>query len=221
MLRYNYRTGVVKQKRANKIWVLLPLVGVFGGGYMLLNVFSPTLQLPFDAPVDATAKRLVSERPALNENRIYIPQINVDVEIAEGNDESALNIGAWHRSPENGSPEKGGNFVLSAHRFNLGFTPTATKAKSPFYHIDQLNTGDQVYVDYDGVRYAYEVSKRYKVSPTAVEIEAPSDEAKLTLYSCDLRGQSVGREVIEAKPIGTIAWVNGVAKLKSSEDNNF
>jgi len=119
------------------------------------------------------------------------------------------------RVPENGDPLSGGNFVLAAHRFHLGYTPQQTRAQSPFYHIDALDNGDQVYVDYNGVRYAYEVTKRYSVAETDVQIEAPSREAKLTLYSCDLRGPAAGREVVEAKPVGTIAWVNGGPKLKT------
>lgn len=127
---------------------------------------------------------------------------------------ATLELGAWHRNPENGNPKNGGNFVLSAHRFNLGMLPSQTRAKSPFYHIDLLKPGDQMYVDFEGIRYAYSVTKSYKVDRTAVEIEQRSSDSKMTLYSCDLRGEKAGREVVEAKPIGTIAWGNSGPKLK-------
>ena len=217
MLRYNYRTGVTKQKGSRKIWMALPVIMLISGGYLLLNALSPALQLPFDGPQDATAKKLVSDMPNLSENRLYIPQINVNVAIIEGDDDSVLKKGTWHRQPKNGDPQAGGNFVLSAHRFNLGLTPSQTRAQSPFYHIDQLNDGDQFYVDYKGTRYAYEVVKKYSVDPTAVEIEDRSTESKLTLYTYESSNQASGRDVVEAKPVGTIAWVNGTAKLQQRQ----
>lgn len=131
---------------------------------------------------------------------MYIPAISVDVAINEGT-AAVLQKGAWHRKPENGNPERGGNFILSAHRFELGFTPQHTRAKSPFYHIDKLQAGDKIFVDYNQKRYVYEVTRKYKVDRNAVQIEAPSAEPKMTIYSCDLRGEAAGREVIEARPL--------------------
>lgn len=169
------------------------------GGYILVTATAPGL--PLDTAPNATALKVQTSPPELKENRLYIPAINVDVLIAEGNSEAALDKGAWHRQPQNGNPEKGGNFVLSAHRFEMGLTPQQTRAKSPFYHIDKLKAGDKVYVDYNKKRYAYEVVNKYEVARSAVAIEAASAEPKMTLYSCDLRGEAAGREVIEAKPV--------------------
>lgn len=216
-MMYNHRRGVEIKKKGSKAWVLLPIFGLFGGAYILLSALSPGISTPLDPPQDATAKKLTHSKPALNENRLYIPQINVDIAVVTGETDAALEQGAWHRKPENGNPKNGGNFVLSAHRFNFGFTPTQTRAKSPFYHIDKLSIGDQIYVDYEGTRYAYSVTKRYKVDRTATEIEQKSQDDKLTLYSCDLRGEKAGREVVEAKPVGTIAWTQGQPKLKAAE----
>lgn len=218
-MTYNHRRGVETKKKGSKAWLLLPVFGLLGGLYVLANALSPGIATPFDAPTDATAKKLTHAKPALGENRVYIPQINVDIAVVTGDTEAALERGAWHRKPENGDPKNGGNFVLSAHRFNLGFTPTQTRAKSPFYHIDKLSEGDQIYVDYEGTRYAYSVTKRYKVERTALEIEQRSEDAKLTLYSCDLRGEKAGREVVEAEPVGTVAWLDGAPKLKKTAGN--
>lgn len=214
-MKYNYQTGIEGNKKRSKAWVALPVLGLFAGGYLLLNSFAPAITMPFDGQTDVVAKRLTNQQPILDENRLYIPQINVDVEVVMGDSDAALELGAWHRKPENGNPVMGGNFVLSAHRFNLGMTPTQTRAKSPFYHIDKLKEGDQLYVDYEGTRYAYSVTKTYSVERTASEIEQRSEENKLTIYSCDLRGEKAGREVVEAKPIGTVAWTDGKPKLKS------
>ena len=167
----------------------------------------------------AITQKLTKRQPDLQQNRLYVPKIGVDVAIVEGVTESTLEGGAWHRQPQNGDPISGGNFVLAAHRFNLGLTPQQTRAKSPFYHIDKLQNGDQIYVDFHGVRYAYKVDKRYKVGDTELSIESRSNDAKMTMYSCDLRGPKAGREVVEASLMGKVAWVNGTPKLDVSSQN--
>lgn len=176
------------------------LLAIISGAYILLIVLSPGVGSPFltGRAADATAKKL-EQKP--DGDRLYLPQINVDVAIVSGADESALEKGAWHRKAEQGDPVKGGNFILSAHRFVMSFTPQGTAVKSPFYNIDKLVVGDKITVDYQGKRYEYEITKKYSVPPTAIEIEAPSKEAKLTLYSCTLEGSSDGRDVIEARPL--------------------
>lgn len=214
-MRYDYRTGVTKTKSRSKVWLAVPVLGLFAGAYILVNTLSPAVDM-FSGPVDATAKKLVAQKPNLDEDRLYIPKINVDVAVVDinGDEAAALEQGAIHRAPDSGNPLDGGNFVVAAHRFQLGLTPDQTRKKSPFYHIDQLQKGDQFYVDYDGVRYAYEVSEKKQVPSNATEIEQPTSEDRLTLYSCNLSGPETGREVVFAKPIGTIAWDSGSPKLK-------
>ena len=131
-------------------------------------------------------------------DRIQIEKINLEVPFFTGTADS-LEKGAWHRYPERGDPVRGGNFILSAHRFRIAQDPILTKERSPFYNLDKLAVGDTLRIFYKGNWYAYSVTKIYDVKPDAVEIEAPSDEAKLTLYSCTLSGSADGRIVIEAK----------------------
>ncbi|HEX8390324.1 MAG TPA: class E sortase [Candidatus Saccharimonadales bacterium] len=185
---------------------------------MLVNVFAPAALYVIE-PTDAVAKKLTSVEPELSENKVYVPKINVEVPVVEinGDETKALELGAVHRSPGSGNPEEGGNFVLAAHRFNLGFTPAQTKAKSPFYYINRLNQGDDVFVDYGGTRYAYKITERKTVSQTAVGIEARTDDDRLTLYSCELSGPENGREVVIAKQVGTITWAMGEPRLKAVE----
>jgi sortase A len=133
----------------------------------------------------------------LTENRLYIPKLKLNVPY--GDTEDALNSGAWHRYPERGDPEKGGNFILAGHRFEMGWTYQEISKKSPFYHIDQLQVGDAIFIDFGGKRYQYAIEDRLRVKPTQVEIEAPSDNPKLTLYTCTLGGEMDGREVVIAR----------------------
>ncbi len=215
-MRYTYHGGADLRKKKSSWTLVLPAFVLLAGGYVLYNTLSPAIA-DFTTDSKATAKKLVASQPAVAEDRIYMPQINVDVPVVAiaGNESLALEKGAIHRSPESGNPKDGGNFVLAAHRFSLGVTPEQTRAKSPFYHIDKLNVGDQLYVDYGGIRYAYEISEKKQVPASAVNIESRSEEPTLTVYSCGLGGLRDNREVIVAKALGKVAWVDGVPKIQT------
>lgn len=195
MIKYRIgkRSGgyfIYKRKVLNIVSVLLLISGV----YLLLLIRSPVMNVG----AGIINSKVEAEIP-VSVNTLKIPKIGVSTPYYSG-DQSVLEKGAWHRYPDKGNPSIGGNFILSAHRFNLGLTPQRTKAKSPFYKIDKLEIGDDIYVSYGGKDYHYKVDRVYDVSRSAVEIEAPSKEAKLTLYSCSLLGEKNGRVVIEAKP---------------------
>lgn len=134
-----------------------------------------------------------------NRNRVQIDKMGIEVPFFTG-DANVLEKGAWHRKPENGNPEKGGNFILAAHRFEIGNTPGETRRKSPFFKIDSLVIGDKIRVFYQKKWYTYSVSDKIEVTPTSLYIENPSVEPRLTLYSCMLSGAAAGRYVIIATP---------------------
>lgn len=179
---------------------VIAVVMMAGGLYLLSLVAAPTIA-PLIAMKPIDVKALPAPKPAVN--RIVIPKIGVDIPYGEG--VAALDKGAQWRFPDRGNPEKGGNFIIAAHRFSIQPTPQGTIEKSPFYNIDKLVIGDKIVADYDGDRYAYEITKMFDVKPTQIEIEAPSEESKLTLYSCELGGAEAGRVVILAKPLGKVA----------------
>ena len=184
--------GGKKKYRMLSFVIAFVLMGV--GVYLFLLLQSPEI-LATEAAEDDESELIQN-----NQNFIKIERINALVPFNTG-DEKVLEKGAWHRYPERGDPDNGGNFILSAHRFQLGLTPNDTKDRSPFYHIDKLQNDDIVDIFYNKKWYTYQIKKTYSVKPEAVEIENPSEEAKLTIYSCTLRGSADGRVVIEAIPI--------------------
>ena len=173
---------------------------LLGGLYLLTLVSAPAI-----APVIAQKPIVVTElpKPTAAENRIVIPKLGVNIPYAPG--EASLDRGAEWRHPSRGNPADGGNFIIAAHRFSIQPTPQGTVEKSPFYRIDQLVVDDKIIVDHRGTRYAYKIDKIFDVKPTQTEIEATSDTAKLTLYSCELGGSEAGRSVITASPMGKVA----------------
>lgn len=169
------------------------------GVYVLLTALTPAALSPTINPVsNPTVEKLSQTKPHPLKNQLYIPQIDINLPFAAG-DENVMLTGAWWRSPQSGNPKDGGNFVLSAHRFIMSWTPGKTLKRSPFYNIDKLKVGDEITIDYQNERYVYVVDKTYSVTPEAIEIEAPTDDNRLTLYSCTLSGASDGRDVIIAK----------------------
>ena len=188
--------NIAHRKRVqSRLLLLAGLALLLAGGYALYVVFSPALKVIGLNPNDNATTRSI-DKQEYNQNRLYIPAIDVNVPFGPSEDD--LLDGAWWRKSANGNPQDGGNFVLAAHRFELGVTPRQTQQKSPFYHIAKLKTGDTIVVDYNNERYMYTITKKYSVAPTAVEIENRTTEPRLTLYSCTLGGSSDGRDVIIA-----------------------
>lgn len=197
------------RRRGGKKWPLFIAVAFFSAGTYLLVL----LQSPAIMPQVAASPDVEESLVGKNENFIKIERINLLVPFYGGDSEATLEKGAWHRYPERGDPERGGNFILSAHRFRLGATPNSTKERSPFYHLDKLQEGDIVDIYYEGQWYSYQIKRLYSVAPDAVEIEAPSEEAKLTIYSCTLRGSADGRVVVEATPFVKPGQGSGLSDL--------
>lgn len=110
------------------------------------------------------------------ENRLVIPQMELDGVVHEGRYASTLKKGIWHR-PKTSTPDQGGNTVLVAHRFTY-------RSPSIFYHLDKLRTGDKFSLYWDGKEYIYQVRETRVVEPSAVQIENNTEEPILTLYTC-------------------------------------
>lgn len=115
--------------------------------------------------------------PIPESNMLSIPEIGVYAPIVEGNSSEALERGVWHR-PKTGTPDIGGNTVLVGHRFLY------TSGAHTLYHLDKVKVGDELQVFWLGQRYAYIVDAILVASPTAVEIEQPTSQPTLTIYTC-------------------------------------
>lgn len=209
-MKYTYNEGIGKQRSYGRGWLAASVVGLFIGGYALINTLYPTLPAAV-IEGDAVAQRLLEQQPDSSQDRLYIPQIGVDTIITTDKD-AGFSQGAIQRVPENGNPHEGGNFIVAARHFHLALTPVQTRQQSPFYHLDKLSVGEQIYVDYDGKRYAYEIQEKRAVGSDVSVLEDQTEEPRLTLYAFDVKAD---QQAIIAKQIGTVAWVNGQPKLKS------
>lgn len=197
MLQINTRK---KGFSKTSVITVFSLVFLTTGAYLLLLVGAPTYA-PYLSMKPIEVASLPAPKPT--DNRIVIPRLGVNIIYAPG--QESLDKGAQWRYPERGNPEKGGNFIIAAHRFSIQPTPQSTIEKSPFYNIDKLQSGDKIVIDYNGTRYGYEINNITSVAADDTDIENETTDAKLTLYSCELDGSAAGRVVIQAKPLGKVA----------------
>jgi sortase A len=106
--------------------------------------------------------------------RIEIGAIDVNAPVVQGHEPDQLKKGVGH-TIGTANPGELGNMVLSAHNDIYG---------EIFRHLDKLAPGDEVVVSTGRQSYTYVINEIRVVSPTAVEVMAPTDYASLTLISC-------------------------------------
>lgn len=184
-----------KKHWTKKIISLFFLLLFIAGLYTLLILLYPKLSKPSASSIQQKAQTVIDNR-----NQLFFPSIGVNSEIREGGIEILDQGVVWHRLPERGNPEKGGNFILTGHSFVWGYTPQEVTKQSVFYHLNEANKDDEIIVHWNGKAYKYRVIEKRTVKPDQIEIEQPSDTPKLTLYTCTTGGASDGRVVIIAEP---------------------
>jgi len=215
MTRYHYREGVALDKKRNRwllglIWLLVVAAAV----YIAAIYLTPQLvTVPFTRLTAAAVDTKIQQSKAGQYgDRLFLPQINVDVPVHIGGDQQALASGAWQRNTNLGDPAKNGNVALSAPKFTWALTPQAARAKSPFYNLGKINDGDEVTLDYKGTRYVYRIDHKTTVNTGAASIEQKTDDARLTLYATDATGNAVAGPVLSGKLI---------SPAKQTADSNF
>lgn len=127
---------------------------------------------------------------------VIVPSIGVDGQIVQGDSVELLKEGFWHR-PDSSTPDKGGNTVITGHRFLY------TSGPKTFYHLDKVEVGDQVKVEWEGRDYYYEVFDTLEVTPDTIQIEDNTEESILTMYTCAPLWSSTRRLVVRAKLVST------------------
>ncbi|OGL24801.1 hypothetical protein A2884_02430 [Candidatus Saccharibacteria bacterium RIFCSPHIGHO2_01_FULL_48_12] len=189
----------IKLRYAN--WLLIFLIVVING-YIIVSPLLPQLDLwrrkqqtqavaglPYKTETDQAKNDDRKEVPA--DNRLVIPKIALDQHIYQGTSPWLLHKGVWAR-PNTSTPPKGGNTVLTGHRFTYDGPAT-------FYSLDKLAKGDKVVVYWQGKEFNYTVTETKVVAPTAVEIEKATASDQLTLYTCTPLWSAKNRLVVVAK----------------------
>lgn len=177
-MKYHFQEGISDKKEGSKLkLVFLSTLGILSISYLGLLALTPVLNGWPLVSVDEAASALKSSDPGDKGDKLFIPRLNVS------SPASSLVV--------EGSPSNGGNVTISGSSFQLGLTPEQTRQNSPFYYLDKLRSGDEIFLDFNNTRYAYRVNNKKQTDST------------LTL-------RSTGGAVVKAEAAGTVAREGGL-----------
>jgi sortase A len=163
-------------------------------GYVLVTPLIPEVQFRV---AQATQEPIDVDKPddlaaiSRDTNHIVIPRLRLDKPIFVGDNPNLVHKGVWHR-PQTSLPGQGSNTVLVGHRFTY-------KDPAVFYSLDEVKVDDPIVLAWDGKLYVYRVNEVKIVPADALEVEAPTTEELLTVYTCDPLWSVKNRLVLTAK----------------------
>lgn len=171
--------------------------------------------------VDPNSSQSVGPDP-----KLIIPKIAVDVPIiwdANAANQDSLNAAmdrgvVWFNiRGANAKPGEIGNFVVSGHSSNDWLD--SGDYKFIFARLEQMREGDTVYVNYEGLRYTYEITGSKVVKPNDVDsLRFPTSEPMITLITCTPLGTALNRLLVFAKQISPDPSA-ATAPVESSDDS--
>ncbi|MCL2037643.1 class E sortase, partial [Candidatus Saccharibacteria bacterium] len=167
----------------------------------------------FVSPGDTTDQNIIigtgGNQPVGPEPRLIIPKINVDApviygltDLGEESSQRALENGPIHYPIAGASafPGQNGNTVVLGHSSADWFEPG--NFKFIFVQLNRLAAGDLFYLDFEGVRYTYRVTRSEVIAPNQINALAIGEDRPFaTLITCDPPGTALRRLVVYADQI--------------------
>lgn len=207
-------TGEVHRKHNLRRLIPIGIVStiILGGLFLQYNrlIFAPIMayispdvgdvKTSIEA-VDPTITQTISAEP-----RLIIPKLNIDVPVAFNIQTDAVMEAMNHGVAQfsipgaNALPGQVGNLVLSGH--SAGDIYSSNPYKFIFSGLERLENGDLIYVNYNSVRYTYQMTGSRVVEPTDVAaLIYSTDKPLLTLITCTPLGTSRYRLLVTAEQI--------------------
>ncbi len=185
---------------------------------------SPGSINPQNIIIDPNSSTKVGPEP-----KISIPKINVDAPVvyganpADNNDvENKLRDGVVHYPITSASsvPGQNGATVILGHSSNDVFDNG--KYKFVFVQLNKLEIGDTFYVNYQGTRYTYSVTKKEIIDPTEIsKVTADPNKPSIILITCDPPGTALKRLLVFADQISPDpAKASKAGESKPTQDAN-
>lgn len=166
---------------------------------------SPGAIEPQNIIIDPTTDVVVGPDP-----KLIIPKINVNVPVVYGVsadpkaqlDAMKRGVAHWPGGDAAKSvPGQAGNTVIAGHSSNDLFE--TSDYKFVFVQLEKLETGDSIYMNYQGKRYTYSVVKKDIILPIGQwqSIIKPTDKPMLVLVTCWPVGTAQKRLLVTAEQI--------------------
>ena len=127
---------------------------------------------------------------------VSIPKLKIDSATVQiGGEDLKKSLIAW---PTSAPPGSFGNNIIFGHS-ELPQFANSTNYNGIFTHLMDLEIGDEILIDYDGIRYKYVVTDKNVISPTDLSVlEQKFDSAYLTLITCVPPGTVWKRGIVKA-----------------------
>lgn len=174
--------------------------------------------------IDPTVTAAISNDP-----KIIIPKLNVNapvhfgISLSEVDNAMANGVAHFRVSGADAFPGQIGNLAISGH--SAGDVYDSNPYKFIFSGLERLDTGDLIYVNYEGVRYTYSVTKKQVVDPSNVAaLVMDTNKPLITLITCTPLGTSKNRLLVTGEQISPSYETADVsetygADASMSEDN--
>lgn len=164
--------------------------------YIVLFPFYPKVQYQFAPEIEPQPIQITKQYSL--EKTIQIPKMKVDTTLSLGSTEQDLDRGVILLDKYS-SPDQMGNTVITAHRFLY------TEGSETFYHIDKMEKGDLIYINWLGKQYTYQVNLVDKVTPDDPSLLSNDTSRQyITLYSCAPLLKTTHRRVVRAELISIL-----------------
>lgn len=172
-------------------------------------IFAPIYA--YVSPGNAPASEIEAIDPTITqtvsaESRLIIPKLNIDVpvrfDVNLTDIMAAMNTGVAHYRIAGASAYPGeiGNFIITGH--SAGDVYSSNPYKYIFSGLERLENGDLIYMNYNSVRYTYQVTKKEVVEPSNVDaLIVQTDKPLITLVTCTPLGTSRYRLLVTGEQI--------------------
>jgi sortase A len=152
-------------------------------------------------PGAAKSQDFVSEK--VTHYKITIPSLGIqEAVVSIGGEDLADSLIQY---PGTQVPGKVGNSVIFGHSI-LPYFFDPENYLAIFSTLPEMSSGDDVYVNYDGISYKYEVDSMFEVKPEDIQIlEQDKANSYLTLVTCTPPGHPLKpkRLIVRAKLVPT------------------
>lgn len=182
---------------------------------------SPGAIDPQNVIVDPSTDVAVSPEP-----KLIIPELNINVPVVYGigaDDKSQLaamekGVAHWPGGSQAKSvPGQAGNTVIAGHSSNDIFG--AGEYKFIFSQLERLEAGDTIYMNYEGKRYTYSVTRKDIVLPKGEwqNVITHTDKPMLVLVTCWPLGTAQKRLLVTAEQTSPDPAAAAAAPADSNE----
>lgn len=182
-----------KDKKIKTLVIVLEFLFIFIVAYLIILPVYPEIKYRLNSAkvgdsknveeVSKEVQKIKNHLPAtkfsISQNRVIIPKIGVNAPIVQAErEEEGLSEGAW-LVPVGSTPDKGGNTVITGHRFK--YLPPSNLT---FYLVHKLEEDDIFSIIWEDKDYLYKVREIDIVDPWESWPHEPSSESILTMYTC-------------------------------------